>query len=226
MLAAAEISQDGGEEAGADQDQQQDHGGSCQQEGLELPAGGLCTGKILTGKIFAGEPFSREDPAKGGRQQADQDARAEKDCQGKEEKSSKSLTSGGRASCGAGGSERGSHRRAAWARHGREQPVQMKKEKSQDRIEDAFRMNAGSPEQGRGQEQDAAAAQPIISEPAGEDPEKGDGAAEGEKGEKQGIDIQVIEGEKVKEDVHPFDHIMGQVGGGGVVCPEGPEIRE
>jgi hypothetical protein len=56
------------------------------------------------------------------------------------------------------------------------------------------------------------------------DPEQGDVSAQCQKGEQQGIDIEIVERQVIEKKVYPFDDIVLQITEGGKAFPvAGPE---
>jgi hypothetical protein len=49
---------------------------------------------------------------------------------------------------------------------------------------------------------------------------------QGEKGKQEGIDIKVVEGKEVEQDMHPFDDVMRPIDRVDQVGIAGPKIRQ
>jgi len=104
--------------------------------------------------------------------------------------------------------------------------VQSIEKPSQHGIDDPFRVDAGSPEQYRRQEQDAKTTERIPAKLLIKYPEQGDVPPDGEKGKEEGIDIKVVKGKEVEQDMHPLDDIVRPIYRVDQVGVAGPEPGE
>jgi len=87
-------------------------------------------------------------------------------------------------------------------------------------------VHAGCPEEDGGQEHHTGCAEGVVSISFVKDAEQGDMTAQREKGEEQGVDVKIIEGQVIKKNVYPLYQVVGQVGQVFVLHPEGCRISE
>jgi len=97
---------------------------------------------------------------------------------------------------------------------------------SQQGIDDPFRVDAGGPEEYGRQEQKAQTAEGVPAKLLIKYPEQGDLSPEGEKGKEEGIDVKVVEGKDVEQDMRPLDDVVWPIAGVDQVGVAGPKIRE
>jgi len=101
----------------------------------------------------------------------------------------------------------------------------MKVEEPQQYIDQSLFMDTGRPENGGWDQQGGATTEQAVAEILPEEPEQGNAAPKYQEGEKQGIDIKIVKGEKVKDHVDELQHIIRQVGNR-IVGNEAVKIRE
>src|SRR5882762_919046 len=101
----------------------------------------------------------------------------------------------------------------------------MKVKEPQHHIDQSLLMDTGRPENGGWNEQGGATTEQAVAEILPEKSEQGNAAPEYQEGEEQGIDIKIIEREKVKDHVDELQHIIRQVGNR-IVGNEAVKIRE
>jgi hypothetical protein len=89
--------------------------------------------------------------------------------------------------------------------------MDLVKEKTQQQEDHPILMDAGRPEKGGRNEKNGGRGQEMVVEESPEGAEHSDAAPKNEKRKKQGIDIEIVKGQKIEKQVHEADGIVGEI---------------